>query len=565
MKIKAFQTKKEIDLSKLIDSRALICANSGAGKSYTARKIMEESFEKGVMSIVLDIEGEFKTLREKYDFLLIGSDGDVSLSLKSADLLPKKLLELNVSTIIDISDLELRDRIKYVKDFLKALMEVPRELWKPCLVFLDEAHQLCGQQEKQDSTFAVIDLMTRGRKRGFCGILLTQRISKLHKDAVAECNNYFVGRTSLDIDMKRSADILGLSTKQDVLSLRDLEDGEFYVFGPAITKVIEKEKIAETKTTHPKGGMELSSKIIAPTDKMKSMLQKISDLPREADQELKEMSDYKRKITELNQKIRILEHSKPQPVADQKALERARQQGFKEAEDKYYTGFKKLEALHNQAVDKQNKIMAILGVPTAKSNFEIPKQDFRAQAIITRHIERDPVKSHFSPKPILREKQSISADTGEFNLNLCERKIYSLLYQYSERSFTKAQIGVFTGYSYTSGGFNNAVSRLRSLELVEGSGENLKIKTLIPELPGNFDFSKEAIISKLGKCEKEIYEVLLDNPNSDFLKEELAEMTPTQYSSNSGGFNNSISRLNTLGIVVRNSGRIKLNPELLEI
>lgn len=75
MKINIFESGKEIDLSTLIDTRALICANSGGGKSYTARKILEES-NKEVMSIVLDVEGEFKTLREKYDFLLIGEEGD---------------------------------------------------------------------------------------------------------------------------------------------------------------------------------------------------------------------------------------------------------------------------------------------------------------------------------------------------------------------------------------------------------------------------------------------------------------------------------------------------------
>ena len=34
---------------------------------------------------------------------------------------------------------------------------------------------------------------------------------------------------------------------------------------------------------------------------------------------------------------------------------------------------------------------------------------------------------------------------------------------------------------------------------------------------------------------------------------------------NSGGFNNAISRLNTLGLIQRSEGMIKLNPELLDI
>jgi DNA helicase HerA-like ATPase len=46
----------------------------------------------------------------------------------------------------------------------------------------------------------VIALMSQGRKRGYCGILATQRLSKLHKDAAAECNNVLIGRTWLDVD-----------------------------------------------------------------------------------------------------------------------------------------------------------------------------------------------------------------------------------------------------------------------------------------------------------------------------------------------------------------------------
>ena len=156
-------------------------------------------------------------------------------------------------------------------------MELPRKLWKPCLVIIDETHVLAGQQEKQDSGPAVIDVATRGRKRGYCLVACTQRISKLHKDVVAELNNYMVGRTGLDIDQKRAGEILGFTNKQDVLSLRDLNPGEFYVFGTAISRGVEKEKIGEVNTTHPKVGMDLSKKIIAPTENLVKILSKLRD------------------------------------------------------------------------------------------------------------------------------------------------------------------------------------------------------------------------------------------------------------------------------------------------
>jgi DNA helicase HerA-like ATPase len=83
----------------------------------------------------------------------------------------------------------------YSKYFLETMMDLTKEYWINYLVFIEEAHKLCGEQDKQASATAVKDLMSRGRKRGYCGVLLTQRISKLHKDAAAECNNKFIGRT----------------------------------------------------------------------------------------------------------------------------------------------------------------------------------------------------------------------------------------------------------------------------------------------------------------------------------------------------------------------------------
>lgn len=560
MKISIFKDKKlEIDLPKFIDSRALICANSGGGKSYTIRKILEESNNK-VMSIILDVEGEFRTLREEFDFLLIGSEGDVELNMKSAKLLPQKIMGLEVSTIIDISDLKRNERIKYV----------PRKegYWKPCLIILDEAHLLAGQQEKQDSCSAVIDLMTRGRKRGYCGVLCTQRISKLHKDAVAEANNIMIGRTGLDIDMKRAAEILGFTNKKDMLSLRDLEAGEFYVFGTAISKYVTKAKVSEVKTTHPKVGMDLRKEIIKPTEKVISILSKLKDLPQEADKKLREVSDYKKEINELNRQLRILKSSKPTAQIDEKALERAKQQGILTAQNEFNQTIKSMERDHKQLERKLNDIGRIL-------DKEIPERREKSKLGIA-FIDKIPLPrkvthlTHKSNTPVSNVNTAHTAynvDTtqeGEYNLNLCARKLYSLLYQYSERSFSKPQIGVFTGYSHKSGGFSNAISNLRQLGLIEGSGNSFKVKEINPDAQ-EFDFSKEVIISKLNKCEKEIYKVLLDNPYESYTKEDLAEATETHYSFKSGGFSNAISRLNTLGLIERNDGMIKLNPELLEI
>ena len=242
-----------LDIQKLIATRMLINANSGGGKSWAIRRFLEQSNGK-VQQIILDLEGEFTSLREKYDYLLVGKDGEIPISIRTAELLAKKLLELNVSTIIDLSELRKPERITFVKRFLDSLMSLPSELFKPLIVVIDEAHVFAPESKsgKAESCGAVIDLMTRGRKRGYCGILCTQRISKLNKDAMAECNNYMIGRTGLDIDQKRVGNILGFSSKKDITALRDLKNGEFHVYGSAFEhNGIRQIIVGDVNTTHP--------------------------------------------------------------------------------------------------------------------------------------------------------------------------------------------------------------------------------------------------------------------------------------------------------------------------
>ena len=57
---------------------------------------------------------------------------------------------------------------------------------------------------------AITNLMRRGRKRGLAGVVATQRLAKLVKDAAAETLNFLMGRTFLDIGTQRAADLLGI-------------------------------------------------------------------------------------------------------------------------------------------------------------------------------------------------------------------------------------------------------------------------------------------------------------------------------------------------------------------
>src|SRR6266850_747296 len=85
------------DLDILMESRLLIQASSGGGKSRTLRRILEQTHGK-VQQIVIDPEGELVSLREKFDYVLAAREGgDTPADPRYAALLAERLLELGVS------------------------------------------------------------------------------------------------------------------------------------------------------------------------------------------------------------------------------------------------------------------------------------------------------------------------------------------------------------------------------------------------------------------------------------------------------------------------------------
>ena len=110
------------------------------------------------------------------------------------------------------------------------------------LVVVDEAQLFApavagevSDEARKASLGAMTNLMCRGRKRGLAGVIATQRLAKLAKNVAAEASNFLMGRTFLDIDMARAADLLGMERRQ-AEAFRDLERGQFMALGPALSR-----------------------------------------------------------------------------------------------------------------------------------------------------------------------------------------------------------------------------------------------------------------------------------------------------------------------------------------
>ena len=271
------------------------------------RRVLEQTAPH-VQQIVIDPEGEFATLREKHDYIVCAPRGaDAVANPQTAAALAHALWQARTSAILDIYELKAHERILFVRRFLEALVNAPRAVWSPALVVIDEAHIFAPQGDKAESLGAVIDLATRGRKRGLALLAATQRISKLHKDVAAELLNKAIGRTGLDVDVRRAADELGMSVREATETLRHLEPGEFFVYGPALCRGVERTKIGPVQTTHPETGKRALVAPPPPSAKVLAQLAKIEGLQREAEDEVKTVASLSTDLATVRRKLTVAE------------------------------------------------------------------------------------------------------------------------------------------------------------------------------------------------------------------------------------------------------------------
>jgi len=305
-----------VDLPRLLETRLLVQANSGGGKSFALRRLLEQTAGQ-VQQIVLDPEGEFATLRERFDYIVCAPSGaDAVASPQSAAALARALWTAGTSAILDIYELKAHERVLFVRRFLDALVNAPRAIWHPTLVVIDEVHVFAPQTGSAESAGAVIDLATRGRKRGLALVGATQRLSKLHKDVAAELLNKLIGRTGLDVDVQRAADELGMARKDATEALRNLEPGEFFAFGPALSRAVERTKIGPVYTTHPQTGHRT---LVAPppaSPKVLAQLAKLEGIQREAAAEQKTVEELRDELAKVRGQMTRLANSKGVPEAE---------------------------------------------------------------------------------------------------------------------------------------------------------------------------------------------------------------------------------------------------------
>ncbi|MET3923996.1 ATP-binding protein [Devosia sp. 2618] len=226
-----------LDLEELLATRLLVQGNSGSGKSHLLRRLLEQS-APWVQQCIVDPEGDFTTLSERYGHLVV----DATRTEAELTRIAARVRQHRVSVVLNLEGLDVEQQMRAAAAFLGGMFDADRDYWYPVLVVVDEAQLFApaaagevADEARKLSLAAMTNLMCRGRKRGLAGVIATQRLAKLAKNVAAEASNFLMGRTFLDIDMARAADLLGMDRRQ-AEQFRDLARGHFVALGPAISR-----------------------------------------------------------------------------------------------------------------------------------------------------------------------------------------------------------------------------------------------------------------------------------------------------------------------------------------
>ena len=287
-----------VDLEELLATRLLVQGNSGSGKSHLLRRLLEQS-APWVQQCVVDPEGDFVTLADKYGHVVV----DATRTEAELTRIANRIRQHRVSVVLNLEGLDVEQQMRAAAAFLGGMFDAERDYWYPVLVVVDEAQLFApaaagevADEARKLSLGAMTNLMCRGRKRGLAGVIATQRLAKLAKNVAAEASNFLMGRTFLDIDMARAADLLGMDRRQ-AEQFRDLERGRFVGLGPAI---------ARRPLPIAVGSVETSARSVSP---------KLMPLPDTAPEDAADLI-FKMDPMELRQPVRRPPPPPPTPTAE---------------------------------------------------------------------------------------------------------------------------------------------------------------------------------------------------------------------------------------------------------
>lgn len=497
----------------------------GSGKTYTAKGQLELLLDRGERVCIIDPTGVWYGLRSSangkrpgYPVAVFGGEhADIAIVEASAEPLAKLVAERNLPVIVDVSEMGMAERVRFVQHFLDTLYRKNRT---PLTLIVDEADLFAPQRALPGQELLLHrmeQIVRRGRTRGFRTWMITQRPAELHKSVLSQAGTLIAMRLTSPQDraaigdwIKGQADVE--EGKRVLADLPKLPKGTGYLWCPAVD-FLEKIDFPTIKTFDSSRTPEAGETIEPPS--------KLADVD----------------LGGVLEALKPVEapKTKASPSALAAEYTRGREEGFDAGVIK---GRESADTVYREAFEQAHEILArALGAVPAP----VVSQEDKNVAM-RKMVER------------VAEMPTLRAPTAKPSGKATDRILNALGWWLGAGIETPSrhQIAFVAGYT-VNGHFNNLVGALRTDGLVEYPGDgSVRLTaagrgrvTVAPGACTRAELADRIRDVLRGDALRRIFDVVFKS-RVPIAREVLAEQTG--YTVN-GHFNNMVGNLRTLGVV----------------
>jgi hypothetical protein len=519
-----------------------ILGKTGSGKTYAAKGVVENILREGGRVCVIDPTGAWHGLRssatgKSAGFPVVifgGANADLPLGAAHGEALAEIIGTSSTPAIIDTSLMRVGERTRFFADFADAMV---RRNKGPLHLVIDEAHLFAPQGKVNDPQsgamlHAANNLVSLGRSRGLRIILITQRPAKLHKDSLTQVETLVALRLIAPQDRKAVEEWIKDNAdekkgREIITSLATLPTGQGWIWAPEID-LLERVTFPKIKTFDtsraPDAGEAGDGPVLAPIDRgaIEKRLQTVA-----ADALANDPKALKAEVAKLKRDLA----AKPapptaDPADEQRAYDRGYADGLAQGESRARAALEAIEDRLKAALNAAGASLVELASP-------LPAPQPRRQ------VTAPPVRA--------RPSTSLPKANGQFNRP--QHRVLRSLAMWKalgHDSPSREMVAAAAGYSPSSGGFNNLLGGLATAGAIgKPMPGHLSLLMDVDEMSA--EEGREMLLGYLSNPQRRLVDAL--NGAGDLSRDELGERT--EYSPSSGGFNNLIGSLSTLGLITK--------------
>lgn len=241
----------------LVTRKTAILAKSGAGKSNTAKVIVEGVVDAGAQVVIFDPVGHWWGLRSLFPIPVLGGmNGDIPLDPLAGKLIADVAAESGQSLILDVSLMDSDGEMqRFAYEFAERFYKQKQLHPTAVLVVLEEADEFAPQDTRGPNVPRMVGawarIAKRGRGRGIGLLSVTLRSAALSKNVLNQSDGIVAMRTTAPLDIKAVKEWVAASravgADEVIPSLPGLETGEAWFWIPE-DGVLERVKVLKARS-----------------------------------------------------------------------------------------------------------------------------------------------------------------------------------------------------------------------------------------------------------------------------------------------------------------------------